>query len=127
MAEGMVPQFEAVVEPHLQGLNALIRFACLVQLLLIDEADHGDLLIAESTQQLGRHRSDVSCGHAVGHAGGQVVNGYRNLTVGFLGSLGYHGGREHTDCAESGEQSWQQFHKGKSPWADHNGDHHEGH
>ena len=118
MSECVIPQFEAVVEPDLQSLDALVHLPGLVQLLFVDEPNYGDLLITESTQQFRGHCGDVSCGHAVGHAGGQVVNGYRNLTVGFLGNLGYHGGREDADCAESGEQSWQRFHRG-DPLAEH--------
>ena len=59
VAEGVVAQFETVVEPHLKSLDALVDLARLVEFLLVDEADHGDLLIAQRAQQLRRQRRDV--------------------------------------------------------------------
>ena len=85
MAEGVVAEFKAVVEPHLQGLDALIDFSRLVELLLVDEADHGNFLVAERGQQFRGHGRDVGCGQAIRHPGGKIVNGDRDPAVGLRG------------------------------------------
>ena len=100
MAEGVVAEFETIVEPHLKSLDALIDLARLVEFLLVDEADDGDLLIAQSAQQFRGHRGDVGGGHAVGHPGGKIVDGDRNLAVELLRGLRIREDREDAECEE---------------------------
>ena len=94
MGEGVVPQFKPVVKPHLESLDALVNFARLIELLFVDETDDRNLLVAQSAQQLGRHRGDVSRGHAVGHARRQIINGDGNLAVRLLLGLRVRGRRD---------------------------------
>ena len=94
MAECVVAQFKAVVEPHLESLDTLVNFARLIELLFVDETDDRNLLIAQSAQQLGRHRGDVSRGQAVGHAGGKIIDRDGNLAVRLLLGLRVRGPRD---------------------------------
>ena len=82
VAESVVAEFEAIVEPHLESLDALVDFARLVELFLVDESDDGNLLVAQRTQQFRGHRRDFGRGQAVRHPRGKIVDRDRNLAVG---------------------------------------------
>ncbi len=81
----MVAEFKAVVEPHLQDVDARIDFSWLVELLLVDEAYDGNLLVAERSQQLRGQRCDIGSGQVVGHSSRQIVNRDRDLAIDLYG------------------------------------------
>ena len=87
MGESVIAQLKPIVKPHLESLDAFVDFARLIELLFVDETDVRNLLVAQSALQLGRHRRDVSRGHAVGHARRQIINRDGNLPIGFLCGL----------------------------------------
>ncbi len=51
VAECVIAELKAIVDPHLQRFDTLVDFSGLVEFLLVDEAYHGNLLVAERTQE----------------------------------------------------------------------------
>src|ERR1035438_4566007 len=85
MAERVIAEFEAVIQPHPESLDALVDLAGFIELLFVDETDHGNFLVAEGAQQLRSHGGDVGGGETIRHARGKIVDRYGHLAVDFSG------------------------------------------
>src|SRR5579863_1289571 len=79
MAEGVIADFESVVQPQAKRFDAVIDFAKLVELSFIYKANRWNFLVAQSSQQLRRHFDDFRSGHRVRVAGGKIINRDRNF------------------------------------------------
>src|SRR5579864_8034935 len=83
MSVSVITEIKAGVEPHIEGLDALIDLAPLLkQLSFINETDDGDFLLLKRGEKLGGHRSDFGRSHITGSGSGQIVDGDGDLSVG---------------------------------------------
>ena len=110
VAEGVVAEFESIVEPHLQRFDSLVDFSWLVELFLVDEADHRDFLVAQSAEQLRCHRGDFRGRQSVGHASGKIVDRDGDLTI-HLRRLSGSPDRKAREHKADGEQNAEWLHE----------------
>src|SRR3954467_11515265 len=81
MTESVIPEFKSIFRPDAEGLDAIINFAKLIQLLLVHETHRRHLLIAQSSQQLAGHLDDFFAGHRIPTSSRKVVDGDSNLAM----------------------------------------------
>src|SRR5262249_26713949 len=83
MGVGVIAEFEAGVEPLIESGDAGVDVAgAHVKLVFVHKAYGGNLLLFECADDACGHVRDFQRGHELGGAGGEIVDGYRDLTVG---------------------------------------------
>src|SRR5215475_1841509 len=85
MRVSMIAELEASVEPLVECSDAGVDFPDFqVELVFVDEADGGNLLLLERSDNAGGHVRDFLCRHGLRGAGGEIVdrNGNAALRLG---------------------------------------------
>src|SRR5215813_2389911 len=85
MRVSMIAELEASVEPLIECRDAGVDFPDFqVELVFVDEADGGSLLLLERSDNAGGHVRDFLCRHGLRGTGGEIVdrNGDAALRLG---------------------------------------------
>src|SRR5205807_2299203 len=81
--EGVIAEFEAGVEPLIERGDARVNFADVhVELVFIDKADGGNLLLLKRRDDVRRHVRQLLGGHGLRGAGGKVIDGDDDAALG---------------------------------------------